>query len=468
MSAMGSRIKRVWSVFSDAWASRSRQKSPYSDTDHEFLPAHLELMEKPVSPAARGIIGLIAAIFLTTIVWSIVGQVEIVAVAKGKVISHGHTKVIESPDPVTVKRVLVQEGQHVRSGQVLIQFDDTKAVADAKSALDEWISARLSVARNKALANALARGLYPIMERTAGIPEDRLLLEQELASSQFSAYLAKRDYLRTVVAQKRAELAAMSVSQRALSETRMIARTREADYEKMLEGKYVGRHEYLLRKQERIAVERDAAMLQDQLEEARAALAGAIEQLDVQRTEFLESVLRSQDQAVRQVQIDAGELVKANKRLESMEIKSPIEGTVQQLKAHTINGFLQAAQPIMSIVPAEDATEVEALILNKDAGFVKVGQHAAIKVDAFPSARYGYLEGRVITISKDAVQDEKYGLVFPATIRLLNKSIRVDGHYRPLRAGMVVSVEVATGKRRVIDFVLGPLKTNLSEAGRER
>ncbi len=468
MSAPGSRIKRAWGVFSDAWAARNRQKSPYPDADHEFLPAHLELVEKPVSPAARGMRGVIAAFFSAAILWSVFGQIEITAVARGKVVSRGHTKVIESPDPVTVKRVLVREGQVVRSGQTLIEFDDTKAASDARVALATWIGTRLSLARNEALAKALELDSNPVVERIEGIPEGRLRMEQELASSQFSAYLAKRDYLRTTVAQKRAELAAMSVSERALSETRAIAKTREADYGKLLEGKYVGRHEYLLRKQERIAVERDAAMLKDQLSQARAALAGAIEQMDVQRTEFLQSVLESRDQAARQAQIDAGELTKANKKLESMEMKSPIEGTVQQLQAYTIDGFLQAGQPIMSIVPMGEATEAEVLILNKDAGFVKVGQDAAVKIDAFPHARYGYLRGRVMTMSEDAVPDEKYGLVFPATIRLLGSSVDADGRLRPLKAGMAVTVEVATGKRRVIDFVLGPLKTNLSEAGRER
>jgi hemolysin D len=122
----------------------------------------------------------------------------------------------------------------------------------------------------------------------------------------------------------------------------------------------------------------------------------------------------------------------------------------------------------MTLVPIAGGLEVEARILNKDVGFIRLGQAAAVKLEAFPFTRYGTVPGRVKSISRDAVADQKLGSVYVATIILDRASIEVDGRQIPLNAGLVATVDVRTGSRRIISYLLSPLQTSVAQAGRER
>jgi hemolysin D len=151
-----------------------------------------------------------------------------------------------------------------------------------------------------------------------------------------------------------------------------------------------------------------------------------------------------------------------------MQLRAPVEGTIQQLAIHTVGGVVTPAQALMAIVPSQESLEVEATVLNKDIGFVRPGQRATIKIESFPSTRYGYVDGIVESVSHDAAVDEKLGLVFPIRVRLARSSLDIDGVQVAIQPGMSLSVEIKTGHRRVIDYVLGPLQVRTSEAGRER
>jgi hemolysin D len=186
-----------------------------------------------------------------------------------------------------------------------------------------------------------------------------------------------------------------------------------------------------------------------------------------------------------------GELVKATTKHERTRLTAPIAGTVQQLAVTTVGQVVSPGQPLMTIVPVGAPIEIEALIQNKDIGFVEVGQKAVVKVESFPFTRYGTVEGTVIKVSRDAVDDREasalsdpkassrqqstaadfaknQNLVFPATIALSKTVIKVDGKDIPLSPGMAVTIEVLTGKRRALDYILSPLREVASSSGHER
>jgi len=135
---------------------------------------------------------------------------------------------------------------------------------------------------------------------------------------------------------------------------------------------------------------------------------------------------------------------------------------------HTVGGVVTEAQPLLAIVPDKEMLEVEAMVQNKDIGFVRVGQPVTVKVESFPYTRYGYLEGKVESISHDALQDEKRGLVYQARVRLPKTWLLIDGTRVNLTAGMVVSAEIKTGQRQVMDYFLSPLKSNMENSLTER
>lgn len=149
-------------------------------------------------------------------------------------------------------------------------------------------------------------------------------------------------------------------------------------------------------------------------------------------------------------------------------LRAPVDGEVQQLALHTVGGIAKAEETLLVIVPDGPALEVEALVLNKGIGFVREGQLAAVKLDAFPFTRYGSLEGEVVIVGEDSVPHERFGPVYPVRVRVSRNDILVDGRTVRLSSGMSASVEVRTGARRILDFLLVPVAQAANESLRER
>jgi len=162
------------------------------------------------------------------------------------------------------------------------------------------------------------------------------------------------------------------------------------------------------------------------------------------------------------------DLIKAEQREKAQRLVSPIDGTVQQLAVHTVGGVVSPAQPLMAIVPDDDVLEVEARLLNSDVGFVKPGQRVEVKLDAFPFTKYGTLPGVLQSVSADSVQDEKLGLIYPIRVKLDRNKVDVDGQPITLAPGMATTVEIKTGSRRLIEFILSPVMRLHQESMRER
>ena len=163
------------------------------------------------------------------------------------------------------------------------------------------------------------------------------------------------------------------------------------------------------------------------------------------------------------------ELNKAETRASQQHLTAPLDGVVQQLAVHTVGGVVTPAQQLMVIAPQEGALEIEAWVENKDIGFVSADQQAEIKVESFPFTRYGTIDGRVVALSGDAVPIEKVGHVYTARVSMSKNVIEVEnGKQVTLSPGMAVSVEIKTGRRRLIEYFLSPLLRGVKEAARER
>ncbi len=441
---------------------------PRGDDERAFLPAHLELIETPTSPTARWTMRIIIGMFILAVTWATLGKLDIVAVAPGKTVVDSRTKVVQSSETAVVRRIMVRDGQQVEAGDLLIELDATATSADFAKAGEALINARMTAMRQRALAEAISRGQPLRFEAAPGVPEERVGAEQALASSQYEALQARRQNLQALISQRRAELETTQASIRPLDESARISRTRAEDYAKLVEGKYVGRHDYLLREQERIAAERDLATQRNRVQEIRSALLAADEELRVLVTDFRQRTLDELRSAEEQIGQMTPEVSKAGQRDRLMTLRAPVAGTVQQLAVHTVGGVVTPAQPLLVVVPSEEALEIEATVLNKDIGFVRPGQPVTVKVDSFPYTRYGYLTGKVVSVSHDAAQDEKLGLVFPARVKLERATLHIDGVQVRLSAGMSLSAEIKTGKRRVIDYLLSPLQQHTTESLRER
>lgn len=462
-------LTRYGDAFSRSWDVRHQMDpEPRREDELAFLPAHLELTDSPLSPLPRWSMRIIAALFLSFLIWACIGQLDIVAVAGGKTVSGGRTKVIQPLEPGVVKAIHVREGQQVAAGEVLVELDATTAGADRRKAEDALMVARLLKARYQALLLAQKLGAQPVFPPLEGIDDTRQQAEQTLAQGQWQAYLAKRDALLATLQQREAELGTTRQQVTKLQQTLALVRSREHDYEELLVKQFVPRHAYLEQQQARVELEGDLASQQSRLKELAAAIAGQQQELLALEANFRSEALEQGRVASEQISQYGEELTKMRRRQALTRLTAPVAGTVQQLAIHTVGGVVTEAQPLMAVVPANETLEVEAQIENRDIGFVRPGQAATVKIDSFPYTRYGYLEGEVVSVSHDAVQDERKGLVFLARVRLERNHLMIDGARVTLSAGMTVSTEIRTGKRRVIDYFLSPLQEHVGGSLRER
>ena len=471
MSAIVGLLGKYARALGQAWRGRkAMEPAALQPHEIEFLPAHLEVRDKPLSPAPLWVARLIVVFGLLALAWSVWGQVEIVVSASGKIVPSGRSKVIQPLEPGLIKRIAVRDGDQVRQGDLLVELDATSVGADFSRTQGELASAQLSAARAQALLQAqeLAHS-EPRLPMVQGATEAQRSEQLGLARAQLNEHRARRDALQAELAQRRAELASarevLARSEQALP----LVRERAANFKALLEQQLVSRHAFMEREQDRLEREGELATHRARIAEAEAGVQRQLRQIDSLDTEFRRSAQELLNTSRQQVSLSQSETVKSRQRDTLTRLTAPIDGVVQQLVIHTTGGVVQSAQVLMVIVPQEDHIEIEAWVENRDVGFVKTGQRVAVKVEAYPYTRFGLVEGTVNLVSSDAVQDEKRGPIFQTRIKVNTRELLLkDGSKLPLSPGMAVTADIATGQRSLISYFLSPLQALASESLRER
>jgi hemolysin D len=253
-----------------------------------------------------------------------------------------------------------------------------------------------------------------------------------------------------------------------LETTVPLARKREQDFKELADQGFMAGHAGQDRMRERIELERDLATQRARLAETQAALAESENARSAYLAETRRTLYDRQAQADLKRQAGTQEQAKATQREKLTTLVAPVDGVVQQVAVHTQGGVATEAQVLMVVVPEGTEMTAEVTLENKDIGFVNAGQDAVIKLETFTFTRYGTIDGKVVRVTADAVNDEKRGAIFPATLALKQTQIKVDGKMIRLAPGMNVTAEIKTGKRQVIEFLLSPIQKAESESLKER
>lgn len=466
-------VKELWAryaaVFRHTWRHRAALE-PIQRLPHEaqFLPAALSLQETPLSPAPRVAMWSLVGFMVIALLWAMLGKIDVVATAQGKVVPNDRTKTIQSFTTASVSTIYVSDGQHVRAGDVLVELDATTTQADREQVEGEMGATLLQIARGQALATALQTGQRPTLKRPASADATKHLEAEQLLQGEYAEYTARLSRLVAETSRREAELRSTQALVRKLEQTLPIAQQRAQDFKSLVDQNFVSRNGYLDREQERIEQEADLANQRSRLREVEAALRETQGQRQALLAETLRNALNATSEAQQRLDALLQERKKAESREQLMRVRAPVDGTVQQLAVHTKGGVVTEAQPLMLIVPSDNPLEVEAFFENKDIGFVRPGQDAAVKIETFQYTKYGTLDATVATVSHDAINDERRGLIYSSRVRLAQAELMVDGNPVSLSPGMAVTVEVKTGRRRVIEYFLAPLLQHGSEALRER
>jgi hemolysin D len=450
-----------------------------------FLPAALEVVETPPSPIGRAISLSLIAAFCAALAWASLGSVDIIASATGKVMSSGRTKIVQPFETGVVRAIHVRDGQTVKAGEVLIELDPTINDAELRHLQSDLVAQQLDVARLRA---ALAEGdALAAFHPPAGAPEGLLATQRQMLLDQTAEQRAKLAALDRQRAQKEAEKATYAATIAKLEAMIPILQER-TDIRKYLADKQVGSKViYLENLTELVQQQKELAVQQSHLHEAEAALAAVIETRAQAVAEYRRTRLGELATAEAKAAGLTQDVVKASERSRLQLLEAPVDGTVQQLAVHTIGGVVTPAQALLEVVPLDNRIEVEAMISNRDVGFVRAGQSAEIKVDTFSFTKYGLLRGTVTDVSADSIDRNKpptsdkktpasdsaseppgHELVYAAHLTLDRTSMEIDGREVPLTSGMAVTAEIKTGAQRVITYLLSPLLRYKQESLHER
>ncbi|WP_415896381.1 HlyD family type I secretion periplasmic adaptor subunit [Neptuniibacter sp. QD72_48] len=452
-----------------------------------FLPAALEIKEKPPHPASRITAWVLLALFTIGLVWACLGEVDIVATAEGKIIPSGQVKQIQPYERGVVSKILVKDGQIVKAGQALIELDRGQTSANQKRFEQEIIQNRLNhqrltyfkayldqafaAAQNSTQPQQLVQTPDLLSIETKIWPEAPEYQQQQqalLLIQQQENYRAEQARIDQLLIDKKAEQQVNFALINKLKGTLPLISQRVSALKKMMQKKMVAKVQYLELEQQRVEQRQDLIgararnqQLLAQIDELKQQRKGLIARY---RSENLQELLQTD----REYLTLQEELNKAKDLNKKQILTSPVDGIVQELAIHTIGGVVTEAQPLMKIVPENQQLEVEAWLENKDIGFVYADQVAEVKVHTFPFTKYGVIDGRVETISTDATVDEQRGLIYKAKVLLAKNSLNVDGRNVELVPGMGVSAEIKIGKRYLIEYILAPLLRYKDESLVER
>ncbi|TNC81514.1 MAG: HlyD family type I secretion periplasmic adaptor subunit [Oleiphilus sp.] len=419
------------------------------------------------------IIWLIVSLFVIAVIWAVLGKIDIVAVAQGKVIPSEHVKQIQSLESARVTGINVREGQSVQQGEVLIELDKRLVHADYKRLEGEWQSAHDNLQRLGLLNDWLSlkgsesKTLTPFQAEPLAppnlTPAQSLLLDQEQA--EIREQLLNFD---TEAAKLEAEASMIQAEIVKKEQVIPVLKERVDALDTLQKKSYGSKLQFLELKQELIEEQQDLAVQQARLGQLEVSQTSIAHQRKLYLAEKRKQTQVQLNETSLQVQSLKQETSKAKDRLDHFTLTAPISGQVQQLEVHTIGGVVTPAQPLMTIVPNQSQLEVEVMLQNKDIGFVEEGQKVEVKVDTFNFTKYGFIDGTLASISDDAIQDENLGLVYSARVQLEQDGLTVNGKYVRLSPGMSVTAEVKTGTRRLIEFFLSPLLRYQQESLGER
>ncbi len=461
----------LWRRVLARWQQRDDETSQkFTAIQRQFLPAALSVQKTPPSPAAHWVLGLLLALFSVGVLWACLGEVDIVVSAPGRIVPSGQVKIVQAIEAGTVAAIYVKDGQRVELGQRLLKLDPTYADADISRIHQRLFGLDLQLLWRGALDTWLASG------RTVSASL-KFPAKATAAQRMRTTTLYQQQQLETTagLAASHSELSENSAEQRALGAeldknraTLAVLEQRVTAYKLLMDKQYGARIQYLeiLQRQTELAL--SLPVLQWRLQQLEAA-ADAI----AARTREIEGELRKSNLIeLSRLDIERAslgqELLKARQRLHQQLVAAPVTGTVQELALHTVGGVVTPAQVLMKIVPENVVVEVEALLKNKDIGFVYEGQLAEVKINTFNFTKYGLIDAMTTDISNDAIEDKKLGWVFKMRLELKQDHIAVEEKWIKLSPGMAVTVEIKTGTRRLIEFFMSPLLRYRHESVRER
>ncbi len=405
------------------------------------------------------IIVVAAAAFVLFLVWAMLAEVDEVTRGQGRVIPSSKIQLIQATEPATVEELLVRSGQRVQRGQLLARLDDTQSASElgqieAETEALSARSARLAAEGTSAASNCVG---------------DDCADEAALRQVRESALRSRIAALNATAEQRRREAAEAQATIRSLQSSVSLAQQQVAMIEPLAAKNIVPQTELLDARREVIDLQGRIAAAREQQSRAQAAVREALAQASEASFSFRQEALNERSQINSRIAVNEQSLRGAQGRLGRMDLRSPVDGVVNDVQVTTIGGFVQAGEKVMEVVPLGDKLLVETRIKPSDIAFIKVGDKAMVTVTAYDFSIYGGLDGKVVQVSADSIFDEvEQEAYFNVIVETDQAYLEADGVRLPITPGMMTDTQIITGRKSILSYLLKPVMKARNEALRER
>ena len=436
----------------------------------DFLPAALEVQETPPSPIGRFILWSIVILLVIAIAWASLSKVDIVAATRGKLVVNELSRPVNSAVTAEIVEVLVKEGEHVEKGQSLIKLNSASLIAQLEENILQQKINRFHIARLELLYEHYLNRPAPLTL------SDNFKLESPLLAQQISMQLqaeVEDDYNEKEVFKLNQQIITAQIEnyqiQKEMAENLLPIYREQYEALNSLYKKDMTSKDSLLEIQKKYLEAKFTVNSADaKVKEMRANYAQIDAQIKSHVADKIREIEREKIQRLNQNDILSAQQKQLEALIAQYELKAPIAGIVESLVYRDAGAAVEAPQELLKIVPENEKLIAEVWVSNQDIGFLRRNQLAAVKIDTFDFTRYGWIEGKLLNISSDAIDDKDLGLVYKAVIELSTNHLIIDGQTIKLESGMSVSAEVKTGQRTVLSYLLSPMMEALDDVGKQR
>lgn len=418
---------------------------------------------------ARVSLFAVALLIVFFVAWAAITQVEEIARGQGKVIPVSRTQVIQASEASVVQEIAVKIGQIVKKGDLIVRLDDTATT----STLGEL------EARARALRVQIARlGLEQIGDMVSPIacPKEVNATSPEVCENEGQLLKARRDAFQNKLSvlqerhlQRRKELDEALVSIKRLEENIAVSQKEAELLEPLVKRKLAPQTDLFRVQKELTDATGQMKLVQESLERIRASIKEASLQVDELMLAFQQEALAEKTKALADLSVVTETVRGASDRVQRTDLRSPVDGVVNRMEITTIGAYVQPGTVVAEVVPTSDTLLVEARISPSDVAFIRVGQPALVKITAFDFSIYGGLHGEVSNVSADSMFDEKSNeTYYLVQVKTEKSEIVRDGKSHAIIPGMIASIDIMTGKKTILQYLLKPINKARTEAMRER
>lgn len=450
-----------------------------ADTDSlDFAPSMIQLQERAPAPLGRTILKVVAALFCCVMLWAILGRLDIVAIAEGKLVPKTYLKIVQPSEQGIVKEILIKEGQLVTKGQLLMKMDAVLSTAEGKSLSSEFHRLRLTLRRIDAELSG---------RQLARESEDPSDLFTQVSAQYYSDRMAHQSILDeqlSVLERARQEMASAREIKAKLEQTLPHYRDQEKAFEELYKNGMVAKLQFSEKQRDKIEKEHDLRTQDYTMKSNQALISQAQRKIEQIKADYRRQLQTDRVDIMGQFEKIRQELAKQQHRHQLLELKAPDDGVVKDLATHTVGTVVTPGTILMTLVPKEEPLQAEVWVSNEDIGFVRPNQPVKVKLSAFTFQKYGMLNGTVEQVSADSSESQGQSgaldstttappkdssrLRYKTLVTLSSQQLTADGNKYKLTPGMQVSAEIKLGTRSVIEYLFSPVTKAFHEAGRER